>query len=158
PALGKPSQMSALGQSRHMRCERACPLYPPIAIAKADFRYTPESGHLGTALKCPQGGKSDISRRAALGDAFSLIYCDRYFDGVVVVERISPHGSADFFLSGTFAIADLYASSTAFRFSCSSGVNGRRSGTRLIPGINCCWAKAPPINAAIIALAPPSNL
>ena len=83
-------------------------------------------------------------------------YCDRCLDGVVVFVRMSPHGSADFFLSGTFSIVDLYASSTAFRFACSSAVSGGLSGARFIPGMN--WAEAAPVNAAMIALAPLSNL
>ena len=117
---------------------------------------TPIADKRGCGSGCPLSAQGSTSAEGlALGDVLSLIYCDRCLDGVVVVERTSPHGSADFFLSGTFAIADLYASSTAFRFSCSSGVGGRLSGARFIPGMN--WAEAVPVNATMVALAPPRN-
>src|ERR1019366_4891300 len=62
--------------------------------------------------------------------------------------RMFSHGSADIFFSGIFLSADLYASSVAFLFSCSSGVNGGPSPDKLIPGIGN-WAEAAPVNRAI---------
>jgi hypothetical protein len=67
------------------------------------------------------------------------------------VERMFPHGSTVFCLSGIFCIADLYASSSAFCFSSSSDVIGRLSpGEMLIPGIGIC-ADDVPIAKAVAA-------
>jgi hypothetical protein len=64
-------------------------------------------------------------------------------------ERTVPHGSTGVFLSGILPIADLYASSTAFCFSFSSGVIWRSCGAKLIPGV-LIWAEAAPVSKAII--------
>lgn len=64
-------------------------------------------------------------------------------------ERMSPHGSAGFFLSGSLLTAALYASSTAFRFSCSSLLSGGRSAFMEIPGVDS-WAKASAVSKMTI--------
>jgi hypothetical protein len=104
-------------------------------------------------------GPAPPSRRAwprRLHLSVEIAYCCRCLDGVVVVERRFPQGSADFFFSGIFSIVERYASSTAFRFSSSSEVSGRPSDWRFMPGMN--WARAGRGNKAMIAPAPLSKL